>query len=192
MLDQRWEQVFTVPDNTKNQMGMLALSGSHWLNDRNQLSGLVYYRSIDTNTLNGDANDEFEDSDFNGDTGGAAADAGAAGCDVDTAVNNRTQTKQSAYGLGLQWTNVLPRNRVMLGASYDAGRADFTQSSGLGVFNANRCVMQTQADRAGELAVRNHQHLERVRDRHLQDHAQAVPHVVGALQQHPGARPRTG
>ena len=147
MLDQRWEQVFTVPDNTKNQMGMLALSGSHWLNDRNQLSGLVYYRDIDTNTLNGDANDEFEDSDFNGETGGAGCPVpGTAGCDVDTAVNNRTQTKQSAYGLGLQWTNLLPRNRVMLGASYDAGRADFTQSSGLGVFNANRSVLQTQAD----------------------------------------------
>ncbi len=121
---------------------MLALSASHWLNDRNQLSGLVYYRKIDTNTLNGDANDEFEESANDGETGAN----GGLGFDADTAVNNRTTTDQSAYGLGLQWTNVLPRNRLMLGASYDAGRADFTQSSGLGVFNANRSVLQTSPD----------------------------------------------
>ena len=142
MLDQRWEQVFTVPDNTKNQMGMAALTASHWLNDRNQLSGLVYYRKIDTKTLNGDANDTFEDSANDGETGAN----GGLGFDADTAVNNRTTTDQSAYGLGLQWTNVLPRNRVMLGASYDAGTADFTQTSGLGIFNPNRSVQQTSPD----------------------------------------------
>jgi outer membrane receptor protein involved in Fe transport len=143
MLDQSWEQVFTVPDNTKNEMGMLALTASHWLNDRNQLSGLAYYRKIDTKTLNGDANDGFEEDPA---IDGASGANGGLGFNTDTAVNNRTTTDQSAFGLGLQWTNVLPRNRLMLGASYDGGNSDFTQTSGLGIFNPNRSVLQTSPD----------------------------------------------
>jgi outer membrane receptor protein involved in Fe transport len=142
MLDQSWSQVFTVPDNTLNQMGMLALSAGHWLNDRNQLSGLIYYRGIDTDTLNGDANDDFEGSANDGETGAN----GGLGFNQDTAVNNRTETKQSAYGLGLQWTNLMPRNRLQVGASVDAGRADFTQSSGEGIFTADRSVLQEDED----------------------------------------------
>lgn len=142
MLDQRWEQVFTVPDNTINRMSMLALSGSHWLNDRNQLSGVAYYRGIDTNTLNGDANDDFEGSANDGDTGAN----GGLGFNEDTAVNNRTKTDQTAWGLGLQWTNLTSRNRLQLGASVDAGRADFTQTSGEGIFNPNRSVLQEDED----------------------------------------------
>jgi outer membrane receptor protein involved in Fe transport len=125
MLDQRRDQVFTVPDNTQNEMAMLNLSGSHYLNERNLLSGLVYYRGNRTSTLNGDANDDFT------------------GPGDEPGVNNRTRTEQASYGLGLQYSNLTERNRLTLGASVDRARADFTQSATEGEFDADRRVIET-------------------------------------------------
>ena len=187
MLDQRWEQVFTVPDNTKNQMGMLALSGSHWLNDRNQLSGLVYYRNIDTNTLNGDANDEFEDSANDGETGRQRRARVRCG--------HRRQQPHEDQSVGLRPGAAMDQRPAAQPA--DAGRLVRRRPrrlhADLGAGRVQRQPLRAAdlAGRAGELAVRNDQHLEPVRDRHLQDHAQAVPDLVGALQQHPRSRPRT-
>ena len=42
MLDQRREQVYTVPDNTRNDMTLLNLTGNVWLNDKVLLTGLVW------------------------------------------------------------------------------------------------------------------------------------------------------
>jgi outer membrane receptor protein involved in Fe transport len=142
MLDQRREQVFTVPDNTRNEMAMLNLSGSHRLSEQNLLSGLVYYRANRTNTLNGDANDDFED----GPNDGAAGANGGLGFNAETGVNNRTRTKQTSYGLGLQFSNLTERNRLTLGASLDKSRSDFTQSSAEGVLDADRRVVTTEDD----------------------------------------------
>ena len=57
---------------------------------------------------------------------------------------------------------------------------------GKAIFNPNRSVLQDDEDELENSLLRNDHHLERVRDRHLHDHAQAVPHPVGTLQQHAG------
>ena len=145
MLNQNREQVFTVPDNTQNQMIMLNLSGSHFVTDEQILSGTVYYRHLEQNTLNGDVNDAFEDSAFDGAEGGTDCPGGPnpAGCDVDTAANNRTSTDSDAYGLGLQYAWVQTRNRLMVGAGFDQSSADFEQTSQEGIFNDIRGVDPT-------------------------------------------------
>jgi len=125
MLRQRREQVFTVPDNTRNEMVMLNLSGSQQLGANQLLSGTTYYRHNRTRTLNGDVNDEFTDP------------------SDPTAVDNRTSTKQDSYGLGLQWALIHERNRFTLGGGWDESRSDFTQSSTLGTFQVNRSVEET-------------------------------------------------
>jgi outer membrane receptor protein involved in Fe transport len=142
MLAQRRSQVFTVPDNTRNEMGMLNLTGSHRLNDQNIISGLAYYRTNRSNTLNGDANDDFED----GANDGAAGANGGAGFNAETGVNNRTRTKQTSYGLGLQYSNLTERNRFTLGASLDKARSDFRQSAAEGVLDASRRVVETESE----------------------------------------------
>jgi iron complex outermembrane receptor protein len=139
MLQQRREQVFTVPDNTKNEMYMLNLTGSHWMNDTLLISGNVYTRRNRTNTLNGDANDDFEGGPNDGETG-ANADLGS---NDETAVNNRTRTIQTSYGLGLQLTHAIEGNRFTVGTSYDSARSDFTQSSNEGIFFPDRSVEET-------------------------------------------------
>ena len=133
MLNQRREQIYTYPDNTRNQMTMLNLSGSHWLNDKLLLSGLVYHRINKTRTLNGDVNDDFE---------GGVNDGVS---DTDSAVSNRTTTKQTSDGVGVQGSWILDKNTLAVGSTYDQSHSDFTQSAQLGVFRSatDRSVLET-------------------------------------------------
>ena len=133
MLNQRREQIYTYPDNTRNQMTMLNLSGSHWLNDKLLLSGLVYHRINKTRTLNGDVNDDFE---------GSANDGVS---DTGSAVSNRTTTKQTTDGIGVQGSWILDKNTLAVGSTYDWSHSDFTQSAQLGVFRSatDRSVLET-------------------------------------------------
>ncbi|MEX0960155.1 MAG: TonB-dependent receptor [Burkholderiales bacterium] len=123
MLAQRRDQIYTYPDNTRNNMTMVALNASHWLNEEWLLSGLVYNRRNTTKTLNGDVNDDFA---VLGDPEG---------------VLNRTRTEQNSYGLGLQASWVQDRNTLALGSTLDRARSDFIQSEQEGdTFNADRSV----------------------------------------------------
>ena len=139
MLEQRRDQIYTYPDNTQNQMTMLNLSGSHWLNDKLLLSGLVYHRYNRTHTLNGDVNDDFETNANDGATGAN----GGAGFNADTAVSNRTQTKQTGDGAGVQGSWILDKNTLAVGTTYDQSISYFDQSSQLGVFRSDRSVLET-------------------------------------------------
>ncbi len=139
MLEQNRDQVFTIPDNTKKDMYLLNLTGTHLLNNELQLGGNAYYRYNHIKTLNGDANDDFEGSANDGDTGAN----GGAGFNQDTAVNNRTDTIENSYGIGLQLSYLLERNQLTVGTSVDYATSDFKQSAAEGIFNSRRGVDQT-------------------------------------------------
>lgn len=55
--------VFTHPDLTENEHAQLILEGSRTLSDAMRIAGNVFYRSIDTDTFNGDAT-VFEECEF--------------------------------------------------------------------------------------------------------------------------------
>jgi outer membrane receptor protein involved in Fe transport len=123
MLEQRRDQIYTYPDNTKNELTMVTLNGSHWLSDQWLLSGLTYMRKNTTNTLNGDVNDEY------------------AGPGDDEGVLNRSRNEQEGYGLGAQISWVLERNTLAVGATYDHSKSDFVQSEQEGeLFAPDRSV----------------------------------------------------
>jgi outer membrane receptor protein involved in Fe transport len=134
MLEKRREQVFTVPDNTTKEMWMLNLTGSRVLSDTWQLGGNVYYRHNRVDTLNGDANDDYEDC-FEG-----------GGIDCTIAVNNRTRTDEDVYGAALQLYYSTERHRLTLGGSIDRGESDFVQSATEGDFDQDRRVVETEAE----------------------------------------------
>jgi outer membrane receptor protein involved in Fe transport len=50
--------VYTKPDITKNQAGLVTFSAQHELSGRVRFSGNAYYRNITSSTLNGDVNDD--------------------------------------------------------------------------------------------------------------------------------------
>lgn len=137
---QRRSAIFTYPDQTNNRSTLLALSGRHWLNDQDQLSGTVYLRRTLTRTLNGDLNDEYgEEYEDWMDAGAPAADAPSSG------VLNRTKTHQRAAGLALQWSRNTDENQLSLGASHDNGRAHFIQSAQAGAVTATRGISTNDA-----------------------------------------------
>jgi outer membrane receptor protein involved in Fe transport len=141
-LNQGRRSIFTRPDQTRNTMTMVNLTGSHFLDAYRLVSGNVYYRENKTDTLNGDVNDQFADGTNDGSTGAN----GGLGFDAETGVNNRTRTKGRTFGGTLQYSQNWDTNQLAVGASHDSGNADFTQSSGVGTFDATRQVVQTGPD----------------------------------------------
>ncbi len=139
MLVARRQAIFTRPDNTRNRMEMLAFNGSLFLIDQSQLSALLYHRRNRTRTLNGDANDDFEGSANDGDTGAN----GGLGFNVDTAAKNRTTTDQTGWGGGLQWSTSAGNHQWLVGAAYDASNSSFGQSTQTGIFDATRGVLES-------------------------------------------------
>ncbi len=123
--------IFTRPDQTKNQLALLNVSGNALLEGGSQLAGTVYFRSVRTRTLNGDVNDGYE----------SEVDEGAT--DVPSAVSNRTRTQQNGAGAALQWSVVAGRNQVAAGATYDGSRSTFQQGATLGMFDPTRAVIET-------------------------------------------------
>jgi len=144
-LNQSRTSIFTRPDNTRSTMAMINATGSHFLDAYRLISGNVYYRQNKTDTLNGDINDDFEGGANDGETG---ANVGA-GFNVDTGVNNKTNTKGRTFGGTLQYAHTWDTNQLTVGGSYDDGKADFSQTSGLGIFDPTRQVVQTGADVLG-------------------------------------------
>ncbi len=148
------EAVFTHPDNTQNELRMLTLNGSHWLNDSLLLSANTYFRNNDRETFNGDgaeldfdgAGDLVEEGetdkleDINGnfinqtDLGGPDGD--------DLALNNTSSTEQDSYGLSVQFTflNELfgKENQLIVGASYDRSDVEYVANSEVAVFRTDR------------------------------------------------------
>jgi outer membrane receptor protein involved in Fe transport len=137
--DSRPEAIFTQPDQTRNDLGMLTFNGSYYLSDAARLSTTLYYRNVKTRTLNGDVNDGFEEGPNDGETGAG----GGAGLNVQTGANNRTSTRQKAYGGALQWSVIQGSHQYAVGAAADLSKSEFEQSTALGVFDATRAVVET-------------------------------------------------
>jgi len=127
----RRDQIFTHPDQTRNALTQLALNGRLWLSDTQSLSGSVYHRRSQTRTLNGDANDDFEDGPFDGLS------------NTDSGANNRTRTRQRGSGVAGQWNLSSERQQLAVGASFDHARMHFKQTQQIGVIDPTRGVGST-------------------------------------------------
>ena len=162
MLARDRESIFTHPDNTRNRSLTLALDGSHWLGDSDQISGSLYVRRTRARTLNGDGNDDFEDSPFNASCEADEFEPGSedeatclisnasGGSAEDSGVNNRTRSDQNAFGAALQWTRFIGAHQVALGLSHDRSHARFEQTAEEGELNDSRGV-----DTEGEVELEN-------------------------------------
>jgi outer membrane receptor protein involved in Fe transport len=136
LLERRWQEIFTHPDQTLNRMAATTLNARYALSDEAQLAGTLYFRRVLTRTLNADVNDDFED-------GPNDAAAGGSGANIGTAVENRTGTSQDAMGVALQWSFVARRHRFAAGVTHDRSSSRFDQSAQVGVFDAARGVVTT-------------------------------------------------
>ncbi|HLO63224.1 MAG TPA: TonB-dependent receptor [Azonexus sp.] len=127
MLDERRANIFTHPDQTRNDLTQLALNGKLWLSDTQSLSGSVYVRRTRMRTLNGDMNDEYE-NDWPIDPS------------TPNGAHNRTQTRQLGTGTALQWNLSTDAHQLALGASWDQARMRFVQTRQLGTIDDTRGI----------------------------------------------------
>ena len=147
------EAIHTRPDQTKNTMTFLNLSGSHWLNDDVMFSGNVYNRHSKRKTLNGDVNDDFNGGNDFGDLGAyanlasALADCTSSSSDADEGCNgalNRSSTKQNSSGVNAQLAFnqdfVGKKNQFVIGTAYDYSTVKFKQTTEFGLLNQSRSV----------------------------------------------------
>jgi len=79
LLAQDYDSVFTLPDNTKNKSVLANLRASHDFGGGWGISGNAWYRNIDTDTYNGDANEEAMGEDIYQPTPAERAALAAAG-----------------------------------------------------------------------------------------------------------------
>jgi len=145
------EAIHTKPDQTKNTMAFLNLSGSHWFSDDVMFSGNTYYRHSKRKTLNGDVNDGLDPLAYD-DGGSCSAGSYTAGSqtvnyEADescSGVLNRSQTRQNSYGLNGQFVFnqdlAGKKNQFTVGAAYDISKIKFTQSEEVGTINSSRGV----------------------------------------------------
>jgi outer membrane receptor protein involved in Fe transport len=124
LLDVNRESIYTRPDQTKNQMTMLTFNGEVRLDDQNALAATAYLRRLDTDTLNGDLNDDYDPP-----------------LVTETGVENRTGSNQRAGGIALQWNGNRPGLRLMAGVSHDQARTEFEQSEAEGELDPTRGVV---------------------------------------------------
>jgi len=113
--------VYTYPDNTLNTVNALSLQLNHFINDAWSVSGNVYYRHYERQTLNGDAELECVDDDDNALTFVDGESPHPAYCND----NFITQLRQED-------TNLLPVDEVELEAEGEERRT-FTKSRSYGV-----------------------------------------------------------
>ncbi len=138
--DERRSSIFTRPDNTQNRMTMVSLNGGYWLDDIHKLSGTLYMRQNKVRTLNGDANDDFED----GANDGATGANGGLGFDDETGIFNRTATRQRGHGFSLQYAGITDEHQYAVGTTYDRSRSRFSQTEQEGVLDSTRSVVATE------------------------------------------------
>ena len=158
--------IFTSPDITENDLFLINLEGTHWLNDEIQLAGNVFYRSNDADSFNGDGT-EFEDCGFAANAGllcEESADLGAAaeevitdqygnsipntlaGADLD-AINNISTREQESFGANVQ-TSFLNdlfghQNSLIIGTAYNQALAEFGSIVEAASLNPDRSTSKT-------------------------------------------------
>jgi len=61
LLEEDYSSVYTKPDNTHNRSWFVNLEGKHTFNSKLLVSGNIYYRDLNTKTLNADVNEDSLD-----------------------------------------------------------------------------------------------------------------------------------
>ena len=157
LLDLDRKAVFTSPDQTRNDMKMGIIEGTHWFNDKIQLSGNGFYRHIETNAFNGDGTEFEECTDpanlglrCEDDPGGEQVVVDQFGnpvVDADDAINNISTTPQDAYGFTLNNTFLYDlfdmSNQLIIGGGWNGGEADFDSKVEIAQLNPDRSTTRT-------------------------------------------------
>ena len=183
LLEEDRSAIFTHPDETKTDMGLISLRGRHAAGGNVTFDGVVFYRPARIRTFNGDdtAYDECEDEEFeellcteDGEGDPVEDQFGrpvpANDDDPFDATNNTSATRTDGWGGGFQATATRPigtrENPFVAGASFDGARSRYESDTelarltddrgtiGAGIFDAEAAVrLQTSVRHSGLYAA---------------------------------------
>jgi len=128
------KQVYSVPDNIKNQLAMITLNGSHFISEEKLIAGNVYWRHNQANGFNSNVNNNYPgDGVVSASTSAACLGVIAPSpCDP-YASNVVTTTNTNGYGGSVQMTlmdDLLGhKNQMTGGFSADFGRTNFSSDT---------------------------------------------------------------
>lgn len=143
-LRQRWESIYTYPDNTRHELFSTILNGNRWLGERSLLAGNAYLRLMRLREANADLN-EVNDRRFGVVPFEGGANDGVA--NVNSATLNRVNLDQASFGLDVNRTWLADdESRLTLGGALDHARSTYVQSYQLGRFNADRSATATGSE----------------------------------------------
>ncbi len=133
LLGENRDGIQTTPDQTKNYLNHFALNAAHWVNNNVMLSANAYHRTSNRNTLNGDANDDFDSDSLNPNTGRCNLQAGLFTAEeCAPGIMNRSRLKSRSLGSNLQaafnqdvWGK---KNQFIAGLGYDVQLTKFRQT----------------------------------------------------------------
>lgn len=129
-------QGYTFPDINVNRLALVNLTATHALSEHVLLGGNAYYRKYRNESVSSNVNDRFGD-----------VDPGSGNVDAVQAINDRSTIDQRSFGAGLQVTVTGDlagrKNRLVVGASADYGRARFSQEAQPAAFTATREALGT-------------------------------------------------
>ena len=166
-LAERWQGIFTAPDETANRMNLVSAEGSFALSTHSKLSFTVFQRRVDTRSYNGDSSDAEECADDDDilcdDDGEPIVDQNGAPLPSSyDAINNISRRRQRSDGGTLQFAFDAPiaghDNQFVAGVDFNGGGLDFDSAVEAAVLDPDR---RTSADSgifipADALAVRSH------------------------------------
>jgi len=136
-------QPYTYPDITGNELLMGNLTGSHFLDDVNQVAGNLYFRRLRSKNYSSNTADNFDLTQ----PLGVCLDPPACTELNFPAANDTSKVDTDGYGGSVQYSylgKVFGRgNQLTIGVSFDYGRTDFSQASQFADFTPDRGTVGT-------------------------------------------------
>ena len=104
------EAVYSHPDQTKNEVGLVSLNFQNFIDDETQINGLIYSRYGRQKRLGGDVEAEFETAENEWEFEGEF---------------NNSKTRQNGSGLGLNLSKILDNHQITAGFTFDQSAVSF-------------------------------------------------------------------
>lgn len=139
MLQKDWSSIFTAPDITNNKTNHYNFSSSWQVNDEHRFELMTFSRKTKRDTENGDWNDDFNDSDYDGKKGGLG-DPGGQVDGAPIALLNKTKSELSANGVTFSYRFEGEKNNFLIGVSKDTKDVRYQSSSRLATLDSDRVV----------------------------------------------------
>ena len=110
LYEARREAVYSHPDQTKNEVGLVSLNFQNFIDDETQINGLIYSRYGRQKRLGGDVEAEFEADENEWEFEGEF---------------NNSKTRQNGSGLGLNLSKILDNHQITAGLTFDQSTVSY-------------------------------------------------------------------